>query len=71
MLFDDMTLEEVRALDRRDSLEEGIEIGREEGIGIGREKGIGIGREKERERIFDRLIAYGMTRQEASEIVSE
>ncbi len=47
MLFDDMTLEEVRALDRRDA------------------------REEERERIFDRLIAYGMTRQEALEIVSE
>ena len=46
MLFDDLTLEEVLALDRRDACEE------------------------ERERIFDRLIAYGMTRQEASEIVN-
>lgn len=54
MLFDDLTLEEVRALDRRDTLEEGI----------------GIGQERERERIFDRLIAYGMTRQEALEIVN-
>ncbi len=56
MLFDDMTLEEVRALDRRDSLEEGI----------------GIGREEERERIINNLInIHGFSPQDAEKLVSE
>ena len=56
MLFDDMTLEEVRALDRRDTLEEGI----------------GIGQERERERIINNLInIHGFSPQDAEKLVSE
>ena len=46
MLFDDLTLEEVRALDRRDAREEG--------------------RRQERERIFGKLVADGMSPERAA-----
>ena len=45
---------------------EGIAIGRQDGITIGRQDGIAIGRQEERKLIMERLIAGGISPQQAA-----
>ena len=42
------------------------DAGRQDGISIGRQDGINIGRNQERELIMKRLIAGGISRQQAA-----
>ncbi|MBQ9564188.1 MAG: hypothetical protein IJU98_01250 [Synergistaceae bacterium] len=48
-------------------LEEGISIGRNEGITIGEQRGITIGEERARRSIMERLIAGGISPQQAAQ----
>ena len=51
-----MVLDEIKKKERREGLEEGIEIGKGEGIEIGKEKGIEEGKSKERCDIVMQLL---------------
>ncbi len=46
--------------------DQGISIGRDQGISIGEARGITLGREQERKIIMQRLIAGGISPQQAA-----
>ena len=56
-----------KALSTDHILEEGISIGRNEGITIGEQRGITIGEERARRSIMERLIAGGISPQQAAQ----
>ena len=66
MRFKALSTDYILEQGREQGREDGIAIGRQDGIVIGRQDGIAIGRQEERKVIMERLIAGGISPQQAA-----